>query len=175
MKRNVDLVRGLAAGLVGGLVASWVMNEFMSGPGTRLQEAVQSPEQNERQAIEADAPKEDATMKAADAIASTVRGGTHLTWEQREKSGPLVHYAFGGAMGALYGAMAEVWPSVRSGFGVTFGAALFTGADLIGVPVLRLSGSPGEQPITSQASPLAAHLVYGLATELFRRFTRAVL
>jgi putative membrane protein len=175
MSRQKRLGRGLVAGVVGGLVASWVMNEFMAGPGQKLQQSLQSPEENERQAIESEGPQEDATMKTADALVSTVTGGKHLSWEAREKAGPVVHYAFGSAVGALYGALAEIWPGVRAGFGTTFGSAVFTGADLIGVPLFHLGPSPDEQPLTTQASPLSAHVVYGVTTELVRRITRAML
>jgi uncharacterized membrane protein YagU involved in acid resistance len=151
------------------------MNEFMTGPGQELQKAVQSPEENERQAIQDEGPKEDATMRTADAVVSTVTGGEHLSWEARQKGGPIVHYAFGSTVGALYGVLAEIWPGVKAGFGTTFGTAVFATADLIGVPVLKLGPSPDEQPIKAQTSPLAAHLVYGISTELVRRATRALL
>jgi putative membrane protein len=138
MSKKRHLVRGVLAGLVGGLVASWVMNEFMAGPGQKLQQAVQNDDENERQAIQSDEPKEDATMKAADAIVDVATGGEHLSWENKQKSGPVVHYAFGTLMGGIYGGLAEFCPPVRAAFGTTFGSALFTGADLIAVPVLKL-------------------------------------
>jgi putative membrane protein len=175
MGSEAHLSRGIAAGVIGGIVASWIMNEFMKGPGRRLQQAIQSPEENERQAIESETPREDATMKTADAVVSTVTGGEHLTWKQRQKAGPIVHYAFGGMVGAVYGGLAEIWPGIRGGCGTTFGAILFTGADLIAVPVLNLGPSPEDQPATAQAAPLAAHLVYGVATELVRWTARALL
>lgn len=175
MDDNTHLSRGIVAGIVGGLVASWMMNEFIVGPGQKLQQFLQTPEENERQAIESQEPHEDATMKTADAVVNTLTGGEHLTWKERQKAGPVVHYAFGGMMGALYGGLAEIWPGVSAGLGTTFGAALFTGADLIAVPALNLGPSPNEQPAVAQASPLAAHLVYGIAIELVRRTARALL
>jgi putative membrane protein len=175
MNQERHLGRGMIAGLAAGLAASWVMNVFMAGPGQKLQRAVQSPEENERQAIESEVPKEDATMKSADEIVSTVTGGQHLSWEERQKAGPAVHYAFGALMGSFYGGLAEFWPRVRAGFGTTFGSALFTGADLIAVPVLKLGPAPDELPKTAEVSPLAAHLVYGMTTELVRRIVRALL
>jgi putative membrane protein len=175
MSNNKHLVRGVLAGLAGGLVASWVMNEFMAGPGQKLQRAVQSDEENERQAIQSDEPKEDATMKTADAIVNVATGGEHLSWEEKQKRGPVVHYAFGTLMGGIYGGLAEYCPPVRAAFGTTFGSALFTGADLIAVPVLHLGPAPDEQPKSALASPFAAHIVYGVTTELVRRIVRAIL
>ena len=172
-------VRGILAGIAGGLVASWVMNEFISGAGPKLQHALQTDQQNAEQEKQAeqtkDQPQEDATMKTADAIVNTVTGGEHLSWEAREKGGPIVHYTFGALMGALYGGLAEYSPAVRSAFGTTFGSVLFTGADLFAVPALHLSGSPADQPKSALATPFAAHLVYGATTELVRRIVRQII
>jgi len=175
MNNQMHVSRGVVAGVVGGLAASWVMNQFLAGPGDKLQKSLQSPEENARQAIEREQPQEDSTMKTADAVASTVSGGQHLTWEQKEKAGPVVHYAFGGLMGALYGGIAELWPGVRAGFGTAFATSLFTAADLIAVPALNLGPPANEQPVGATSSHLAAHLVYGVSTELVRRIARALL
>lgn len=86
-----------------------------------------------------------------------------------------MHYAFGALMGATYGTIAEGLPQATFGFGTAFGAALFAGADLVAVPALNLSGSPGDQPVSSLTTPFAAHLVYGAATEAVRRLVRAIL
>jgi putative membrane protein len=78
-------------------------------------------------------------------------------------------------MGGLYGAAAEYSNVVRSGNGTLFGAALFTGADLVVVPALNLSSSSDEEPAAALAAPYAAHLVYGITTEFVRRLVRAVI
>jgi hypothetical protein len=64
------------------------MNEFMAGPAQKLQQAIQSDEQNEGQAIQNDEPTEDAPMKAADAIVNVATGGEHLSWEEKQRGGP---------------------------------------------------------------------------------------
>jgi putative membrane protein len=181
MAHQKHVVRGVLAGIAGGLVASWVMNEFMAGPGLKLQHAVQTDEENQQQEQKAKEqeqsgePKIDATMKTADAIINTATGGRHLSLEEKQKGGPIVHYAFGAIMGGVYGGLAEYSSLARSGFGTTFGSALFTGADLIAVPALHLSGAPTDSPASSYATPLAAHLVYGATTELVRRIIRRIL
>ena len=91
MNNQMHVGRGMVAGVVGGLAASWVMNQFLAGPGNKLQKSLQSPEENARQAIEREQPQEDSTMKTADAVASTVSGGQHLTWEQKEKVKQMAH------------------------------------------------------------------------------------
>ena len=183
-KNGRHLVRGVVAGVAGGLAASWVMNVFMEQAGPKITEAAgemmgdqpqsAGKQQNSTSARDEE-PKQDATMKAADAIVSTVTGGRHLSMEERQKGGPVVHYAFGALMGGLYGAVAEYSPSARSAFGTTFGSALFVGADLVAVPAFKLSGSPTDAPTSTLATPFAAHLVYGAITEGVRRLVRAIL
>lgn len=182
-QNGTHLVRGMLAGVAGGLVASWIMNFFMEKAGPKIIDAVATVQGDKHtQALNASpsqsqdgAPKEDATMKAADAIVSTVTGGRHLSMEEKQKGGPIVHYAFGAVMGGLYGSLAEYSPAVRAGFGTVFAGMLFGGADLIAVPALNLSGSPADAPASALATPLAAHLVYGVATEAVRRVVRAAL
>ena len=162
------LVRGIVAGVAGGLFASWVMNVFMQRANGRRDEEP-SP------AADVQTPMEDATMKTADAIVSKVTGGRHLSFEERKKGGPIVHYAFGAIMGGVYGVLAEYSPASTAGFGTSFAGALFAGADLVAVPALRLSGSAAEVRASTLVTPFAAHLVYGVATEGVRRLVRAVL
>src|SRR4051812_47400476 len=149
-QNDTHLGRGVLAGIAGGLVASWVMNVFIEGAGPKITHAVESMQGEKRdeardtqhdQAAHDQEPQEDATMKAADAIVATVTGGQHLSFEEKQKGGPVVHYTFGALMGGMYGALAEYSPAVRAGFGTGFGSALFAGADVIAVPALRLSGS----------------------------------
>ena len=175
------VLRGILAGAGAGLAASWVMNVFMTGPGEKLHKAMQSDEEKANEKVQQlqreqrGEAQEDATMKAADALVATATGGRHLSHEDREKAGPLVHYTFGAVMGGVYGGLAEYSRTVRGGFGTGFGTALFAGADLVAVPALRLSPPASESPASSLANPLAAHLVYGATTELLRRALRAVL
>lgn len=167
------LVRGVLAGVAGGLAASWLMNEFSGTLGQKLSDAVETPE--EKQKIESQSDGEDATMKVADRVAATVTGGQHLTHEQREIGGPIVHYSFGAMMGGLYGALAEYCDATKAGFGTTFGGILFATADLLGVPAMKLGPWPTEAPVSALANPLASHLVYGATTELVRRAVREIL
>lgn len=171
--RRKHLVRGVLAGVAGGLAASWVMNEFSIHLGEKISEAVETPEQ--LQQIKAQSDGEDATMKVADRVVETVTRGRHLTHEQREIGGPIVHYSFGALMGGIYGAMAEYseWP--RAGFGTTFGGVLFATADLVGVPAAKLGPWATEHPVGALLTPLTAHLVYGATTEMVRGLVRKLL
>lgn len=167
------LLRGVLAGVAGGLAASWVMNEFSATLGTKLSDAIETPE--EKQQLAAMSDGEDATMKAADRIVEAVTGGRHLTHAQREIGGPIVHYAIGAIAGGLYGALNEYadWP--RSGFGTAYGGVVFSTIDVLAVPAAHLGPWPNQYPVSSLASPFAAHLVYGATNELVRRLVRKVL
>jgi len=175
------LLRGILAGAGAGLAASWVMNVFMAGPGEQLRESLQTDEEKrqeqrqQQQQEQSGEPKEDATMKAADALVAAATGGRHLSREEKEKGSPIVHYGFGALAGGLYGGLAEYSCAVRSGFGTAFGTALFAGADLVAVPAFRLSPPLSEFPPKTLVTPFAAHLVYGVTTELLRRGLRAIL
>jgi putative membrane protein len=169
------LVRGILAGVAGGLIAAWVMNEFIAGPGAALTRAVNTPQENEAAAKADPEVYQDATMKAADQIAEVATGGAHLTWSEQKAGGPIVHYSFGALMGGLYGGLAECSDVFSSGFGTGFGSALFAGGDLFAVPVFRLGEAVGEYPLHTLATPFAAHLVYGATTELVRRVVRKVI
>lgn len=55
-----------------------------------------------------------------------------------------LHYAFGAATGAAYGAAAEVLPSLTAGAGFPFGGAVWLAADEVVTPALGLSKKPTE-------------------------------
>jgi uncharacterized membrane protein YagU involved in acid resistance len=167
-KEEPNLVRGVFAGIVGGLVASWVMNQFFVAVA-KATEATR-----ERQQQQSQEEGEDSTEIVADAIASRVIG-RHLDEEEKKKAGPIVHYAFGALMGGVYGGMVEWSSSVQTGYGALFGSALFVGADEVAVPALGLGKPPTQQPVSEQISHWAGHVVYGATVELVRCGVRQIL
>ncbi len=160
--------KGALAGMVGGFVASWTMNQFQAAL-TRATEAT-----NPEMANGASTEPDDATVKVASALSESLLDRP-LTTEEKRPGGSAVHYAFGTLMGGLYGALAEVSPSVTSGRGVPFGTILWLGADEVAVPALGLSSTPNEAKPSMHLAALTAHLVYGVATDLVRRMTRTIL
>lgn len=177
MRRNhiqtQDLWKGMLAGMAGGLVASWTMNQFQAGV-KKISEAPQQGRASEQGQNSGEQESDDATMRVAEKISETV-ADRKLTKEQKKKAGPVVHYAFGTLMGAAYGTASELDSRVRYGAGVPFGTALWIGADELAVPALGLAGPPKDQPVSSHAQYFAAHVVYGLTTEMVRRAVRAAL
>jgi putative membrane protein len=181
---EVHVWKGFVAGLVGGLVASWTMNQFQAawskategfekphGAQSMQPGAGEQPGQGSEQNKE---NQDDATVKAAKAISEGIFG--HKL-EEREKraAGAAVHYAFGTATGGLYGAVAELAPEVTTGMGLPFRVAFWLVADETAVPLLGLSKPPTEYPVSTHVYALASHLVYGLTAELVRRAVRKAL
>ena len=110
-------------------------------------------------------------MKTADRISELVQG-RHLTREEKKKAGPVVHYAFGALMGAVYGASGEVNPGANALAGIPFGAILFAAADEVALPVLGLSDKSAAYPLSTHLYGLVSHAVYGVTTETVRRMVR---
>jgi putative membrane protein len=176
-------IKGLAAGALGGLIGSFAMNQFQAGMSKLFEHPRQAPDKKERarqaqgwkEHREPEKPQnedvENATVKAAIAVSRTVFHH-ELQPEERQPAGNAMHYAFGTVSGALYGAVAEDWDAVGAAGGAAFGAALWLTSDEIAVPVLKLSKPPQEYPLRVHAMALAAHLVYGISTELVRRALR---
>jgi putative membrane protein len=179
---NVNVWKGLVAGLAGGLVASWTMNQFQAAwtraaAGTEKSHGAQSMQPAEgssgsqtHDTIERD----DATVEAAKLISEGVFDH-ELKESEKEPAGAVVHYAFGVASGGVYGALAEVAPQVTTAAGLPFGAVFWLIADEISVPLLGLSKGPTEYPPSTHAYSLASHLVYGVTAEFSRRALRQVL
>lgn len=168
---NRNAWKGLVAGVVGGVVASWVMDRFQywwlsfgEGDERRLQ---QTP-------IEGGGPEEPATVKTASAISKGVFGHS-LTGREKEIAGPLVHYAVGTSAGAVYGVAAEYEPKVTTLAGIPFGAAFWMVVDEGALPLLGLTKGPNTYPISTHAYALASHLVFGLTAEVVRSTLRRAL
>jgi putative membrane protein len=175
-----ELWKGLVAGLVGGLVASWTMNRFqdvwlkLSENGDRSANERSPQQDEEEQRMNASNENQDTTVKAASAISEGIFDHK-LSEDEKKIAGPAMHYALGTAVGGLYGAVAEVMPEITTGIGLPFGAVFWLVVDETMVPVLGLSKPPTEYPASTHVYALASHLVYGLTAELVRRNLRKAL
>ncbi|CAN5315241.1 hypothetical protein BH20ACI1_BH20ACI1_04290 [soil metagenome] len=157
-----DVVKGAFIGLVAGLAATVVMTEYQNLLNAMSEEEEKKKSKNKEK-------KEPATVKAA-AMISEGAFDHKLTKKEKEIAGPAMHYAMGATSGAIYGIASELAPITTSGAGLPFGAAVWVIADDLAVPALGLSKSPTEYPLSTHAYALSSHLVYGLATDLVRRF-----
>jgi putative membrane protein len=162
-KSDRPIWKGLVAGVAAGAVAAWTMTQFQTGL-MKLQKSVNGDGEQSDSSSQA----ENATIKAAEALTEPVIE-RKLTGDEKKTAGPIVHYAFGTGMGAAYGALAEATPVAAAGRGLLFGTALWFGADEVAVPALGLSKPPLTYPPSTHLNALAAHLVYGLTTDVVRR------
>jgi len=176
--------KGLAAGVVGGLAAAAVMNQFQAlwsrqAGGEARSHGAQSLQQGsprqgiglELRAEGKDERTDDATERLANAI-SVKAFGRELTGREKDAAGTAFHYAMGATSGALYGAVAELAPTATAGGGLPFGVAVWLVADEGLVPAAGLSKSPTEYPLSIHAYSFASHLVFGLTAEVVRRAVR---
>lgn len=147
-----SLAKGLLAGLIGGLVgaAAKTLAERMFPPRTHG---------------EAEPPRQ-----VAEAIA-----GHALAPAQAEAAVAAIHWSFGAAVGAAYGALAEYYPAATAKEGASFGVALGTLTHEGALPVLGLSAAPEDQTLRERTSEMTSHVVYGIATEMVRGFVRKLL
>ena len=187
-RKSGNPLKGMIAGAAGGLVASWVMNQFQAlwsrmAYGVERPHGAQSLQQGsprhgvarELQERGRDREADDAAIRTAVVVSERLLGLELAGREKKEMAGAAVHYAFGVATGGLYGAIAELKPATTTGAGLPFGAAVWLIADEIIVPALGLSKPPTEYPPSTHAYSIASHLVYGLTTEIVRREVRRAL
>lgn len=150
--RSKSLAKGILAGLIGGLVATAAKS---------LAEKIYAP----RTHGEPEPP-----VLLAEKVA-----GHELTIVQRKISSEAIHWGFGAATGAAYGALAEYVPTVTSKDGANFGMALVTLTHQGALPAMGLGARPGELTAREKTSEMTSHIVYGVVTETVRRVVRRLL
>jgi hypothetical protein len=181
------IAKGLVAGLVGGFVASWVMNEFQMTLA-RIFGGEEDP--HGAQALQRGSPQhgvgaeltrlgvEDQDDNSAERTANFIAAKAFddkLSKDKKRDYGEVAHYMFGSTTGALYGLVSEVIPQATKGSGSLFGTGVWVLADEVTIPALGLSRSARSYPVSKHAYALASHIVYGITTELVRRTIRRVL
>lgn len=144
--RPRSLVKGLIAGLIGGLVGTLAQTlaERMFPP-----RAHGEPQPSEL-AAERLPLDSDTKIVAAEAI----------------------HWGFGAAVGAAYGALVEYYPSATAKEGASFGMAMEVLTQETALPALGLSADPQDETLRERASEMTSYVVYGVTTETVRGFVR---
>ena len=181
------LSKGFAAGVIGGLAASVVMNQFQKTLGKLFGEDEKphgaqslqagSPQHGagaELRKMGLDNPDDNAAERTANIVAAKLLD-RRLSEDEKHVAGAVAHYAFGASAGAVYGVSAEVVSEITAGAGLPFGAAVWLMADEGVVPAFGLSKLPTDYPLSKHAYALASHLVYGLTTDLVRKAVRRAL
>jgi putative membrane protein len=147
-----SLAKGLLAGMIGGLVAT---------AAKTLAEKVYPP----RTHGEPEPPE-----LLAEKIAAR-----ELSPATKTAAAESIHWGFGAATGAAYGALAEYFPAATDKDGASFGLALATLTHEGALPVIGLSAPPEAQTPREHTSEMATHLLFGVVTETVRRFVRRLL
>jgi hypothetical protein len=161
------MLKGVIAGAIGGLAGTSAMNEAQRAWTNAV----------DGQAPESPAGKHDArdwqersegqnSNEIAAQYVATYIAGRSLDRSELAVAATFTHYAFGAAMGALYGAYAE--RRRRQPTGIGFGLAVWLLADEIAMPLLGLSGSTLRRPLEKHLQSIAAHIVFGMTTEAAR-------
>jgi hypothetical protein len=168
-------MKGALAGFIGGLVGTWMMSECQAF-WSRVADGAEPQSAGGRHDARDWQERNEGTNAnelAANAVArATV--GHDLTERELQIAAPLMHYAFGSAVSAFYGACAEGAPWVTAGNGAAFGTLVWAGADEAAMPALGLA-DPAEYPVESHLQSFVSHLVFGLTAEMVRRGVRRML
>jgi hypothetical protein len=171
----VKLFGGLAAGFVGGIVATWVLDKYQQGAlevTRRAEDAVGAGPVLSRYQENQLRGQQRAHAETADRLARSTRG-KGLSRTQRRDAAPLVHYAVGALAGGAYGLAAELIPAVRAGYGTGYASLLFMGGSQALLPGFGF-GVLNNRAAT-QGDGLSGHLVYGAVLETTRRVLRRML
>jgi hypothetical protein len=89
--------------------------------------------------------------------------GAPLTPERKKAGGELVHYGFGAAWGAVYGAASESFPVLCTPTGAAlFGAKVWAVSHLLLLPMFGLEPPANRFGLSHHVYSLAGHAVYGL-------------
>jgi putative membrane protein len=176
---STHILRGALAGVIGGVVASWAMNQFQAATAKNAPAKPSASGEGDRQVSRSSSQRQqqdggdDATVKTAQAISRKLFDHD-LTACEKKLAGPAVHYGYGALVGGLYGTLAEIWPVVSAGLGIPYAFALFVLGDEAAVPALGLGPPPTQVPVRSHADYLAVHILYGIVLDVVRRVARQI-
>ena len=150
--KNPNIVKGILAGLIGGIVATAVKS---------IVERIYPP-------------RVEGQPDPTQLLAEKVTAGS-LTEGQEEAAAEAIHWGFGAAAGAAYGALVEYYPAAASQNGAGFGVALMGLTHESTLPALGLTEQPEDQTTREQSSEAMTHVVYGVVTETVRSLVRKLL
>ncbi|HLG98489.1 MAG TPA: DUF1440 domain-containing protein [Bryobacteraceae bacterium] len=167
------MLSGAIGGLAGALAMD-ILSRLWTGlrepssakPDVSLDEHRQLAEAQERRGRAAD-PDAVVSIAVADYLAHAL--GQTLPKEKRAFAGKAVHYSYGAAAGAIYGAGAELRPEVTAIHGAAFGLLLWLGEMFIAVPLLSTANRATKFGVAEHLFSGAEHAVFGLAVEGVRR------
>ena len=147
--RERSILKGALAGLIGGL----------AGAGAKALAEQLFP------------PRTQGQTPAPVVLAEQVAGHS-LPPVQKQAAMQTIHWGFGAAAGAIYGALVEVEPSLGAWRGAAFGLTLNKITHESVLPRMGLAAPKEEQPAQERISEWVTHAVYGIFTDSVRRIVR---
>jgi hypothetical protein len=161
--RLADALMGAAAGVVG----TWAMDRAWT-----VLARIGSAETRRREQLAAQAAGPPVTVNTAAALARLAH--VDLPDDRRGLAGQIIHHSTGALWGAVLGALHRELSRPAILVGCSFGAILWLVEDEGLVTLLGLAAPPRAYPPSTHAKALAAHLVYGGATDgAYRLVARA--
>ena len=151
-----SLAKGILAGLLGGLVATAAKTLAEKAYPPRTEGQPEPPE------------------VLADAVSEKI-AGHELSETPKAVASEAIHWAFGAATGAAYGALAEFYPAATAREGATFGMTLMALTHEGALPAMGLAAEPAEQTTREKSSEMVTHVIFGVVTEVVRKAVRKVL
>jgi putative membrane protein len=148
-RRERSIAKGALAGLIGGL----------AGAGAKALAEQMLP------------PRVQGQTPPPVALAEQFAGHPLLATQQ-QIAVQTIHWGFGAAAGAIYGALVEVEPSLAAWRGAAFGLALNRLTHESILPRMGLSAPKEAQPAQERISEWVTHAVYGIFTDSVRRVVR---
>ena len=101
--------------------------------------------------------------------------GQPLDPSTEQAASEAIHWGFGAAAGAFYGALVEFYPAATSKEGANFGLTLMALTHEGVLPAMALGPPPEQQTEREQSSEAVSHLIYGVVTERIRSIVRSLL
>ena len=148
-KRERSIMKGALAGLIGGL----------AGAGAKMLAEELFPPR-----VQGQTPP---PVVLAEQLA-----GHPLSAKQQRIAVQGLHWGFGAAAGAVYGALVEVEPSLGAWKGAAFGLTLNRLTHESILPRMGLSALRETQPAQERISEWVTHAVYGIFTDSIRGVVR---
>ncbi len=147
-----SLLKGVLAGLIGGLVATAAKTI-----GERIYP-----------------PRTHGEPEPPDVLTDKVTGNA-LSGPARTAASETIHWGFGALVGAAYGGLAEFYPAATSKEGASFGLTLMALTHDGALPAMGLSAEPEHQTAREHTSEMITHVIFGVTTEIVRGLIRRIL
>jgi putative membrane protein len=151
-KAERSLWKGLVAGLVAGVVATAAKSVAEHFYPPRVHGEPEPPE----------------------ALAEKI-AGHHLDKPTKHAAGEAIHWGFGLAAGAAYGAAAEYFPAAKAKEGASFGLVLMAMTHETALPAMGIGAAAADQSEREHTSEAATHILFGVVAERVRSLVRGLL